>query len=640
MSVQFGRWNFDGAAATPDCLDKVRVLFAPYGPDGEGSYCHGGMDLVYRAFHTTKESARERQPCISLSGAVLTWDGRLDNREDLVRELSGICLDDTDVSIVAAAYDQWKTECFARLIGDWAVSVWNPNERMLLLAKDFVGTRHLYYSVETDQVSWSSILDPLVLLAHRTFPLNEEYLAGWFSSFPAAHLTPYVGVHAVPPACFVALTPRRHAIIRYWEFDGAKRIRYRSDTQYEEHFRTVFAESVRRRLRSNAPILAELSGGMDSSSIVCMADKLTSEGFAGGSRINTVSYFSKDEPNWNERPYFSKVEERRGQVGLHIDAGSQPSLGFGYEGDRAILLPGSGRSSRTELADWIRSQGHRVVLSGIGGDEVTGGVPTPVPELEDLLARARLKALARQLKAWALKQRRPWIHLALETASGFMPPWLVGLPKHARSGVWLRPEFVRRNTAAFLSYERRRKLFGALPSFQENLAALDAMRRQLACVGLQAETPVEKRYPFLDRSLLEFLYAVPREQLVRPGQRRSLMRRALIGIVPEEVLNRSRKGYVSRSPIAAISTEYPRLIEMCGDMASGSLGFVRPELFRTALEDVRLGRAAPSVSLMRTLGIECWLESLRSHGILDGKTAVFSRLQACERDRTMIVASS
>src|SRR6266436_2211676 len=206
MSVQFGRWNWEGQAPATGYIEKVNAVLAPYGPDGNNSYSKGGVQILYRAFHTTKESWRETQPHTSPSGAVITWDGRLDNRDDLVSELRDVlALDSADASIVEAAYEKWGTNCLSKLIGDWAVSIWNPTNRSLLLAKDHIGTRHLYYSFDSNQVTWCTILDPLVRFAGKTFALNEEYIAGWFSFFPAAHLTPYVGIHSVPPSSFVAI---------------------------------------------------------------------------------------------------------------------------------------------------------------------------------------------------------------------------------------------------------------------------------------------------------------------------------------------------------------------------------------------------------------------------------------------------
>ncbi len=275
MSVQFGRWNFEGQPPAPDYIEKVNATLAPYGPDSNESYSMGGIRILYRAFHTTKESRREKQPCICPSGAVITWDGRLDNRAELISELrDSLTVNSADVAIVAAAYEKWGTNRLGKLIGDWALSIWNPRERSVLLAKDPIGTKYLYYSFDDKQLSWSTILDPLVRFTGRTFEICEEYIAGWFSMFPAVDLTPCVGIHSVPPSSSVFLRPGKHAVSKYWDFDPGKRIRYRTDAEYEEHFRVVFAQAVQRKLRSDRPVLAELSGGRDSSSIVCTADRL------------------------------------------------------------------------------------------------------------------------------------------------------------------------------------------------------------------------------------------------------------------------------------------------------------------------------------------------------------------------------
>lgn len=630
MSVQFGRWNFDGRPVDAVYLEKMHAFLAPYGPDDCGSYSKGNIHIHYRAFHTTKESRRETQPLITPSGAVLTWDGRLDNRGELIRQLRDVLtIDSTDVSIVAAAYEEWGTNCFAKLIGDWALSVWDPNRRALILAKDPIGTRHLYYSCDKEQVSWCTILDPLVLFAGKTFTLEEEYIAGCLAFFPATHLTPYVGVHSVSPSCYVRLEPRRQTITKYWDFDPSKRIHYPTDGEYEEHFRQVFAESVRHRLRSDSPILAELSGGMDSSSIVCMADALITRGVAETPRVETISYYNDSEPNWNERPYFTKVEEKRGRTGCHIDVGTQETFKLQLENDLFAATPCSIRRPNEpamQFAACLTSQGNRVVLSGIGGDEVTGGVPTPTPELEDLLARARFRALAHGLKVWSLNKRKPWFLLLFESVRGFLPGSMIDVPKHKRPAPWLNREFVKRNMEALQGYENRVKLFGPPPSFQENLSTLNVLRRQMQCSGLSSDPPYEKRYPYLDRTLLEFLYAIPRAQLVRPGQRRSLLRRALAGIVPEELLERKRKAYVARAPLATISKAWVLYAEICQQQAGNSFGLIDPDRFCAALRGARDEQEAPIATLMRTLAVELWLNTISKSGILAGSEGETSHI--------------
>jgi asparagine synthase (glutamine-hydrolysing) len=615
MSVQFGSWNFDGHASEADALEKVRTTLAPYGPDGQSEYFAPGLHILYFPFHATSESRREKQPYTSVSGAVLTWDGRLDNRADLANQLKDVVpAEASDVAIVAAAYERWRERCFEKLIGDWALSLWHPRERAVILAKDFLGSRHLYYSLTNGQITWCTVLDPLVLFSGKSFAIDEEYLAGWISFFPATHLTPYVGIHSVPPSCFVELRPKTKKVNKYWDFDPRARVRYRTDAEYEEQFRVLFGESVRRRLRSDAPVLAELSGGMDSSSIVCLADRLVAEGRAETSRLDTVSYYDDSEPNWNERPYFTKIEEQRRRTGFHIDVSAEKKLLPEVAGGKLILAIGAGGeadAAARSLREYMTSQGNRVVLSGIGGDEVLGGVPTPIPELADLLVSARWWRLARQLVTWSLSKRKPLLHLLAQTARPFLPVALQCMGRDKRPAVWIAPEFAKRHHAALQGYPKRLGLFGPSPSFQENLVTLESLRRQVGCSFLVPEDLCEKRYPYLDRNLLQFLYAIPRQQLVRPHQRRSLMRRALAGIVPAEILDRKRKAFVARSPLRGLSAEYSTLVENIPDMATVAFGMLDAVAFAKTLREILDGKGHSTLPVLRALQIEAWLRQWR-----------------------------
>ena len=614
MSVQFGRWNFDGQPVDPEYLTKVNELLSPYAPDSCSSHSAPGSTILYHAFHTTKESRKERQPHISSSGVVITWDGRLDNRSQLIRELDDrLTASSTDIEIVVAAYDEWGERSFAKLIGDWALAIWNSAEQCLILAKDPIGTRHLYYTTEESRITWSTILDPLVLLAGHKFQLCEEYIAGWLGFFPATHLTPYIGIDSVPPSSFVRLQPGKREIHKYWDFDPHKRIRYRTDAEYEEHFRTVFAEAVRRRLRSDRPVLAELSGGMDSSSIVCMADEIIARGGAETPRLDTVSYYDDSEPNWNERPYFTKVEERRRRAGCHINLAGQDQFNIELHAASFHATPYAGepRNTSTEqFAKWLAIHQSRVVLSGIGGDEITGGVPTPLPELLDLIVGMRLKALTRQLKSWALEKREPWPRLLLAAFSEFLAPTIMRFPRRPLLPDWLLPGFSERHWFALSGYRRGVHLFGPLPSFQENLSSLEVLRRQFENSPLSVNPVHEKRYSYLDRDLLQFMFAIPREQVIRPGQRRSLMRRALRGMVPDEILNRRRKAFISRAPMTMLAGSWETLAAATQQMTSESLGIVDSRRFRDALLRGRQGQQIRTVAVIRTLRIELWLKEL------------------------------
>ncbi|MCI0721501.1 MAG: asparagine synthase-related protein, partial [Acidobacteria bacterium] len=578
------------------------------------------LGMLYRAFATTRESRGELQPFVSSNGNVMLWDGRLDNRSELLEQLNGAFFPaGTDVAIVMAAYEQWETDCFRRLIGDWALSVWDAREQVVLLAKDFVGSRHLHYSISRERVEWCTVLDPLVLLAGHSFALSEEYVAGYIGHFPPDHVTPYLGIDSVPAGAYVKVRKGTATVRNYWQFQQNERIRYHTDAEYEEHFRSVFAQSIRRRLRSDAPILAELSGGMDSSSIVCMADVLIARGEAETPRLDTVSYYDDKEPNWDERPYFVKVEEKRGRKGCHVDMGQQTSFAEPMDGRYFCPLPGASKAGlefEERRVACMESAKNRVLLSGIGGDECLGGVPTPIPELCDLMVQGRLIQLARQLKTWSLVKKRPWAHLLFEALGEFLPPSVTQRFKKKRIAPWLHPQFVRHHQAALLDSGPRTRLARGLPSYQSNVNALAALRRQLGNSIPSIVGCYDVSYPCLDRDLIEFLYSIPRDQILRPGQRRSLMRRALVGITPDEILNRKRKAYVSRRPLMDIEMAWPSLVLLSERSLSDALGITDRARFAEALQAARQGHAPHLVWLVRMLKLELWLQHASSLGAL------------------------
>ena len=639
MSVQFGRWTFDGRPPEPDYLEAVRRNLAPYDVDGQYHCRESGIEILYFPFHTTRQSRQETRPLRTTSGAVITWDGRLDNRSELLRDLGKVSTDElSDAEIAAECYGRWGQGCFARLLGDWALAICNPRERQLVLAKDFLGTRPLFYVHCRGQITWSSVLDPLVLCSGRAFAVDEEYLAGWLSFFPAAHLTPYVGVHSVPPSSLVTFTSNGVAMRKYWDFRPDKKIRYRHDGEYEEHFRSVFGESVRRRLRSDSPVLAELSGGMDSSSIVCVADDLIKEGYADLPRLDTISYYNDSEPNWNEKPYFSAVERRRGRTGRHIAVGPREAAEQRFCPQRFSALPrfvNRPDLATQELIAVMFDQQNRVVLSGIGGDEVLGGVPTPIPELADLLAAIDPSGFLRALVRWSLAKRVPLAVLLFEVLETFLPGRLSGFSKQKLRAPWLTYRFRRRHRRAIVGYAHRLRFFGPHPSFEENQTTLEGLRRQLSCMPISLAPPSEKRYPYLDRDLLEFLFAIPRQQILRPLERRSLMRRALSGVVPVEILQRKRKAFVVRQPIAALLAELPQT----GDgreMAMAALGVIDQHRFAEALARSSAGTEGQAVTLLRTLILEHWLRQWRKTGLarLSKRTTIegwFSRETSLDR---------
>jgi asparagine synthase (glutamine-hydrolysing) len=621
VSIQFGRLDFDGCPVDHHAFARAAAFASKYQLDDERTLVRDNLGMMFCSFHTTTESKQERQPMGNMEGMLLTWDGRLDNRGDLMRRIGGLQTGESasDASIVLRAYELWGVNSFREFLGDWALAIWDPTLGSVVLAKDFLGPRHLYYSIDGQCLTWSTVLEPLLTLRTNAPSICEEYIAGYLSVYPATHLTPFTHISAVPAGTYVTVNGAKTSTNLHWQFDPDKHIRYRTDAEYEDHLRVVLRQSVRRRLRSCFPVLAELSGGMDSSTIVCTADLLLRDGQVDTPRLDTISYFDDEEVNWNERPYVSVVENDRGRQGHHIDIGNSDGFLEQPGAEFLFLKPGYDRRAVDGVAKVVAlmlAGNNRVLLSGIGGDEVLGGVPIPIPEIQDLLVSFRWAEMTQQLFRWSLKTGRPWVHILLECLREFLP--LQGRLSFRRAAIpsWLSKEFVRRNAEAFSSDACRVHWLGASPSFQANVNTLNHVRRKLGCGDLTPFTPYRLSFPYLDRDVVEFALAVPRQQILRPGQRRSLMRRALVGIVPEEILHRRRKAYISRRPLERINRAWGRVQELCTNSCLSLFGIADPTTLLRSIRAAKEGRGEDVLSLISAMKLEVWLRSFAGRGTL------------------------
>ncbi len=615
MSIQFGRWNLDGQPVEPEYIRGVQKLLLPYAPDSLTICTNGSFCVLHGAFHTTSESLEDRPPLLAPSETFLTWTGRLDNRSELLRELrehaggaSG------DAHIVSSLYGCNGPRCLEQLVGDWSLSVMRHRERKLLLAVDFLGATPLYFLRSGNHIEWSSVLEALVLLTNRTFTLCKAYAAGWLFGFPAADLTPYEEIRSVPPGCAVEFSTSGMQVRQHWEFRRRGFPRLYTNGDYEEEFRLHFTEAVRRRLRSNGTVLSELSGGLDSSSIVCVADRILARepGLAQG--LETLSYLDDSEPNWQERPFVEAVESLRGRKGFHVDVNHLLSFLPERDSETFPCTPATGlvpSLPQQQVSRFLEQQGIRVVLSGMGGDEVTGGVPDGSPELADLLCAGHFGTFFRRALAWSLETRRPLLHIAADSVRAFFPQPFPSRYLLRQKVPWIHACFAAKHGSDPACRPLRLAIGREQPSVQENLYTLESLRRQVAHAPLPVHPLRERRYPFLDRDLIEFLYSVPRAQLVQPGRRRSLMRRALRALVPEAVLERKRKAYVARAPLVSIRAQEAELTLWTAEMIAGEMGLVDRGLFHQAVARACSGEDTHLWRISRTLDLEFWLRDPR-----------------------------
>ncbi len=625
MSAQAGIWNFEGRPVDQAFLEKLTSAIERHGPDGGDTCIDGSIGMVYRAFHTTLESRLERQPYISARGNIITWDGRLDNRDDLLPLLwHKLTADQTDVAIVAAAFELWGTDCFVRLVGDWAVAVWKPMERELILAVDYMALRHIFYYPKKDYVWWCTDLAPLVLLSGDKFCIDDEYIAGYFAHDPDGHLTPYREIREVPPGQFVRIHTGRVSVHRYWSYSPKARIRYKTDPEYEEHFRHVFRQSVRRRLRADTPVLAELSGGLDSSSIVCMADDILSNEGANAPRLDTLSYYDKTEPNGDDWIYCQKIEEKRGRIGTHIDLSKMGSSPASLEYLDFAPVPGYFgpiRQIEVERSAAVRNGRYRVVLSGLGGDEFLGGMPDPLPHLADLIVQLKMVRLAKQLMAWSLVKRRPWVQLLWEASVSLLPSRLGQyLAKDAKVEPWIERDFANRTRLSIRQLGVDEHFGLRLPTRCQYIAAVLLIANKMAkhtCPGTALE---EMCFPYLDQNLIEFILSIPASQLLRPGERRSLMRRSLASLVPAEVLFRRTKGISMRTPLLAMDNYWDELRAAFDSPLSSRLGYINQPRFLEKVNAVRNGRESQIIRTLKGVSLEFWLRDLQARHLINAGT--------------------
>jgi asparagine synthase (glutamine-hydrolysing) len=616
MSVQVGVWNLDGEPVDREFLARIGKSIAEYGPDGEFSYIGGSLGMLYRPFHTTSESRVERQPYRSPKGHVVTWDGRLDNRDELMAQLgSDLGPDHTDVGIVAAAFDRWDTDCFSRLIGEWALSVWDSTERRLILARDYIGTRHVFYYPSSKRVFWCNHLAPIALCGD-SFSLCDEYVAGFLALFPDAHLTPYREIDSVPPGAFVRISDKGVSVHPYWTFNAKHKTRYQTDAEYEENFRCLFRQAIRRRLRADSPILADLSGGFDSSSIVCMADDIIAKEGADTPRLDTLSVYDLTEPDGDDFGYFTEVEKRRGRVGFHVDMGKSDGA-FSLEPSEFVATPGLGEREELRAAQrTIKQQSdYRVALSGLGGDEIIGQALDPRVQFADLLLQFRMSELARQLIAWSLLIRRPWIQLLLQALPLFFPAALrARFTARSKPEPWISDEFARKHCFPIRKLAAREASHHWRPSAEDSAETLAALACQMT---LARPSLLEKRCPYLDQTLVEFLTSIPTEQLLRPGERRSLMRRALVGILPQEILSRRTKAGAGRCNVVTLEKRWSTVESLLRAPFISRLGYVNRERFFSALLLAKNGQMPCNfVILLRALSLEVWLRDVVTRGVL------------------------
>ena len=636
MSALAGILNFgNDAAPVPEHeLTKLGVALDSRGPDGGVDLISRNIGMTYRAFHTNRESRLEVQPHLTSHGHMLTWNGRLDNREDLIRELRSNLPHNSatpDLMIVIAAYLEWGKKCFNRLVGDFCLALWDNRLRVLYLVRDVAGTRALKYHIDHDRIVWST---ETAAFLNGKCEIDEEYIAGALSLSPVPILTPYKNVLSVKPGHVVTVNLRGELRSeRFWRLNPAREIRYSTDEQYEEHARAALLEAIRGRLRSDLPVFAELSGGLDSSAIVCLADQLIKQGEVQAQRLETVSHVFDECPTSDERKYIQLVEAQRQRPGIYIKDEDLRLLAPLPE-DVTIVTPNPVVLSfgfHSGVCKAMARTGARVLLSGLGGDQMFGGVYGAYPEVADLLVSFRLVALHRSLRSWSKAMKRSYPSLLWKDAIARQLPkrlQAITYGRRAQLPPWYNREFSTRMKLQerMLSSDRLRS-FPTHSARDQARGFLSAVKSISSCWRTE-QFGIEVSYPFAHRPLVEFLQAIPLDQLIRPGENRVVMRRMLAGILPDEIAKRRTKGNPREAIFRAVAREAGRLRAAFENSRLCARGYIEKEPLFAALDRARHGYESHSAFLVQTILLEFWLRDLEARDSLTRSPAAVRRRRA------------
>jgi asparagine synthase (glutamine-hydrolysing) len=635
MSGISGVWNLDGAPVDADVLSRMDSALAHRAPGGGGMRIEGAVGFAHRGVAVTTEEIGERQPLAGANGVMLAWDGRLDNRSELLRPL-GLPSTASDAACVLAAYGRWGEEFAPRLNGDFALALHDPAMRRLVLVRDAIGIRPLYYFHGNGIFGFGSEIK--AVLAHPRVPVkaDDEGLADFLmiGSRPVDRqdITCFARVSAVVPAHLVVVTPERLVARRYWDFDTGRSMRLTSFEEYAEAFGDVFRAAVARRTRSAFPVAVSVSGGLDSSSIFCQAERLRRDGAGACPSTIGISYLGALGSDADERRYLTYIERDFGVTIDRFAMAEHASVLAGVEQQLlAIEAPFLDYQwgLTCELDRRAGAANARVLLSGHWGDQVLFSAAYLV-DLFGRLAWGEVWRHTREYRRWfgaeeaaTLVRHLPYDVVRHHVPNRLAPPlkWLrARLTASERSREWFSDSFLAKG----LRFANRPALIGrGFHSAHARSIYLEARSKyHVQCMEwnnkIAALHGLDAAFPFLDRDLLACLMAIPGEVQNRNGVPRAILREAMRGVLPEEVRARTWKADFTSTVNEGVALELPRIVgALTPSCLAVKLGYVDGRRLGPAVERLSAKLALPEASsswdLVDLFGLESWLGVFLNH---------------------------
>jgi asparagine synthase (glutamine-hydrolysing) len=536
----------------------------------------GAYDLAlgHRRLSILDLSAAGHGPMSYQDGTFwITYNGEVYNYLELRRELQakGYTFHTaTDTEVVLVAYAEWGPACLFRFNGMWAFAIWDAGKRQLFCARDRFGIKPFHYYWDGQLFAFASEIK--ALLAHPDIPRRPndaiiyDYLA--LGSLDHTNETFFEGIRRLPPSHCLLFDLDRDSlrIQRWWDIEVNPALDDDCLTEDRQlaQFRGLLTDAVRLRLRSDVPIGTCLSGGLDSSSIVCLANHLMLEEGAVprelvGERQKTFSACF-DDPAIDERPYIQQVIEHTGAESNQVFP--QGGGGLWEDLERLVWHQEEPFGSTSIYSQWsvmrlAQQCGVTVLLDGQGGDELLAGYHH---YLGPFLAQT-------------VRAQGPWITLqtvqAVSAATGQSTALLLGLGLYnslpgvaqrvivnlgnARfrtnptvSESMLQPSFKRQFAERRLVHSKHLGYHNLAERLYQDVFvhSLPALLRYEDRNSMAFS--LEARVPFLDYRLVEFCFSLPVTQRIRDGWTKWVLRQAMDGILPEQVRwRRSKLGFAT-----------------------------------------------------------------------------------------------
>jgi len=511
------------------------------GPDDEGVWSDEWAILGHRRLSIIDTSAAGHQPMLSECGRyVLSYNGEIYNFVELREELqrSGAQFrSHSDSEVLLEAFRKWGEACVQRFNGMWAFAIWDRHARRLFVSRDRFGEKPLYYVMTGGALWFASEIKALLKIGVAERKVNAAALADFAADRVSDHTpaTFFSNVMQLPPAHSGWFADDKLTLSRYWSLPET------DDAPVSSHFAQevgeLLADSIRLRLRSDVAVGVLLSGGLDSSSVACLAA-------AQGSNLAAFSTIDRQPPE--EARGIEQVLVQYPELRRHVDTPPDDIL----ESDLALCLwhqeePFADGSmlAHFRLMRCAREAGVRVLLTGQAADEVFAGYPGfQAIHVGGLLRKGRWGEAVRHAQSIHTSgQSLPWISMI----GNALPLRIARVTRMARARAdldWVAPAF-RSQPAAAGGYAIR-------SSDAVNASLRECLLRRTLPGFLHYEDRnamafgVETRIPFLDHRLVEKVLPVPGAMKLAAGRTKAILRDAVVGKVPAKIVGRlAKQGY-------------------------------------------------------------------------------------------------